>query len=199
MIAIHADIPKLKALELHLALLPGDIEKYLHPMIAEMTIAIEPEVVRRTPADTGSLQRSVMHKTVGRGVTVVGKVFSSVQSLGTSYYSFAVEEGRSPNKPMPPMSAKDGGYSSFVKWVYRHITPGARVQGKRKKTTRLATVADRWKIARRLAWPIARKIADEGILPGHHMFRDGLQAATPQLREIAIKYRRRMIEEHRVR
>ncbi|HUX23654.1 MAG TPA: hypothetical protein VMV87_03475 [Burkholderiales bacterium] len=138
-------------------------------------IPLEQAIKDRTPKNLGHLQGSlgsfIRGSPVSRGRPAEIRGIVATSSL----YGEAVEYGRAAGK-MPPVDA-------IQLWVHRKGLAGVYSWKSGRKLRGKADVEAEMKRERSMAWGIALKIAREGT-EGAHMFRDGLEAARPEIEKL---------------
>lgn len=140
-------------------------------VVAELTVGVElgaldaeREVRVRTPRDTSRAANSISHRIDTNGARVVAVVSPNADGgSGPVEYVVYLETGTRPGK-MPPLRV-------IQEWVHRKGIGGVVVDGRLKSRA----PED---VERQIAWRIAWKLKHHGS-KGHHMFRDGAEAARP--------------------
>jgi hypothetical protein len=158
-------ISGLDELEKALKKAPTATVKVLLGAMQEATVVAQREIVERTPVAWGNLAGSINRQVRASSSGVEGIVGTNVP------YALWVEEDTKHHwPPLEPILA----------WVQKKKIAGVYSI---KTQRRLGGKATRVAQDRQMAYMIARKIARDGTT-GQHMFRDGLQAATPEIRRI---------------
>ena len=146
-------------------------------MVVALDHVVE-QVQLRTPVNVGFLRSGTSRgEPMLRGSVFEGEVMNPLS------YGLPVEYGRKPGK-MPPVDA-------IQLWVTRKQLAGTYSI---KTQKRLGSYADQEAQDRQAAWAIAKKIAKHGT-KGAFMFRDGLQAAKPQVDSLWEALLGRIVEE----